>query len=142
MVHIDIRYEGELRCRLSHGPSGAQVSTDAPLDNHGRGESFSPSDLVAGALGACMLTIMGIAARKHGWDLSGAEASVDKEMVSDPERRIGRLRVSIRVPAELDERARTTLERAAHACPVHRSLRADVDIPVVFHWGARADTAS
>lgn len=138
MVQLDVRYEGDLRTRATHGPSQTTLITDAPVDNHGRGESFSPTDLVAAALGACMVTIMGIAAEKHGWDLVGTTATVEKAMVADPARRIGSLTVVIHVPAELDERARTTLEHAAHSCPVHRSLHPDVEIPVRFAWGSPA----
>lgn len=138
MVQIDIVYEGDLRCRARHGPSGKELVTDPPADNQGRGESFSPTDLVATALGTCMLTIMGIVARRHGWDLAGARVQVEKGMIADPERRIGRLAVTIRVPAELDPAARQALERAAFTCPVHKSLGANVEIPVQFHWGAAA----
>ena len=138
MVKIQATYEGGLRCRAEHGPSGAALSTDAPVDNQGKGESFSPTDLVATALGTCMLTTMGIVAERHGWDLSGAEALVEKGMVADPARRIGRLAVEIRVPAKLDQRARETLERTALTCPVHKSLRPEVEIPVRFAWGTAA----
>lgn len=138
MVKIQIAYEGDLRCRATHGPSGVQLNTDAPVDNQGRGESFSPTDLVATALGACMLTIMGIVARRHAWDLSGATVEVTKGMVSAPIRRIGSLEVVIRVPAELDEAARKTLENAAYTCPVHKSLHPEIQIPVRFLFGAAA----
>lgn len=138
MVKIQIAYEGDLRCRATHGPSGVQLSTDAPVDNQGRGESFSPTDLVATALGTCMLTVMGIVARRHAWDLSGATVEVEKGMLATPVRRIGSLAVVIRVPGELDERARTTLEQAALTCPVHRSLHPDVAIPLRILWGAEA----
>lgn len=138
MVKIQIAYEGDLRCRATHGPSGVQLSTDAPVDNQGRGESFSPTDLVATALGACMLTIMGIVARRHAWDLSGATVEVTKGMVAAPIRRIGSLEVVIRVPAELDEAARKTLENAAYTCPVHKSLHPEIQIPVRFLFGAAA----
>jgi putative redox protein len=135
MVQIQIRYEGDLRCVSVHAPSGARLSTDAPVDNQGRGESFSPTDLVATALGTCMLTTMGIVSKRHGWSLEGAVATVEKIMVADPARRIGRLEVKIRVPASLDERARETLEKTARTCPVEKSLSPAVEIPVVFEWG-------
>ena len=136
MVKVRVSYEGGLRCRATHGPSGAEVVTDAPVDNHGQGQSFSPTDLVATALGACMLTIMGIVAERHGWDLAGATVEVEKSMVADPDRRIGSLGVVIQVAGEHDAKARTVLERAALTCPVHRTLGANVDIPVRFVWGA------
>jgi len=136
MVQIDITYEGSLRCRATHGPSGAVIETDAPVDNQGRGESFSPTDLAATALGTCVVTVMGIVAERHDWDLSGMTASVVKSMVADPERRIARLDLVVRVPAELDQKARTALERAAHTCPVHNSLSERTEKLVSFEWGA------
>lgn len=131
MVRIEIRYEGDLRCRATHGPSGAELSTDAPADNHGRGESFSPTDLVATALGSCMLTILGIVARERGWSLEGASATVDKHMAADPRRRIGRLDVRLRLPPDLDERAWRTLEQAARTCPVAESLSDRLEVALV-----------
>ena len=135
MVEIRVRYEGDLHCTAEHGPSGTRLATDAPVDNQGRGASFSPTDLAATALGTCMLTTMGIVARRHEWDLSGATAVVEKEMVADPIRRIGKLTVRIRIPAALDARARETLERTARTCPVHKSLSSAVEIPLSFEWG-------
>jgi putative redox protein len=141
MVEIRIRYEGGLRTRAVHGPSSAALQTDAPLDNHGKGESFSPTDLVATALGSCMLTVMGIVAERHGWKIEGSEVRVLKSMVSEPLRRIGKLEVSLRMAGEHDRRARETLERAARACPVHQSLLPAIEIPVRFEWGAPATRA-
>ena len=135
MVSIQIEYQGELHCKATHGPSGVELSTDAPKDNQGRGESFSPTDLVATALGSCMLTIMGIAARTLNIDISGATATVEKEMTATPPRRIERLTVRIRVPHAPSAANREKLERAAHTCPVHRSLHPDVQIPIEFTWG-------
>ena len=99
-VEIDVVYEGQLRCRATDGPSRAQLTTDAPVDNHGKGESFSPTDLVATALGTCMTTLMGIVADRNKLDIAGTKVHVIKEMVQEPVRRIGTLRVAIRVPAE------------------------------------------
>jgi putative redox protein len=135
LVQIQIRYEGDLRCASVHGPSGSELATDAPVDNQGRGKSFSPTDLVATALGTCMLTTMEIVAKRHGWILDGATATVEKVMVADPLRRIGKLDVKIKMPSGLDERARETLVRTAHTCPVHKSLSSAVEIPVLFEWG-------
>ena len=135
MVSIQVEYQGELHCKATHGPSGAELSTDAPTDNQGRGESFSPTDLVATALGSCMLTIMGIAARTQKIDISGATASVEKEMTAALPRRIARLTVRIHVPHVLSQADKEKLERAAHTCPVHKSLHPDVEIPIEFTWG-------
>src|SRR5689334_6412728 len=141
MVEIQIRYEGGLRTRAVHGPSANALLTDAPLDNHGKGESFSPTDLVATALGSCMLTTMGIVAERHAWDISGSRARVEKSMVADPVRRIGKLEVWLQMAAEQDERVRTTMERTALTCPVNKSLRESVEIPVLYEWGAAAPRA-
>jgi putative redox protein len=135
MVSIHFEYQGDLHCKATHSPSGAELNTDAPKDNQGRGESFSPTDLVATALGTCMLTVMGIAARTLHIDISGATASVEKEMTAAPPRRIQSLKVKIHVPQALSEVDREKLKRAAHTCPVHKSLHPDVDIPIDFTWG-------
>ena len=90
-VRIELAYEGDLHTAATH-PSGATLGTDAPLDNQGRGEAFSPTDLLATALGSCMMTVMGIVARRHDWPLEGSRVLVDKEMVADPTRRVGRRR--------------------------------------------------
>jgi putative redox protein len=121
-VRVDVVYEGDLHCTAVHGPSGQRLRTDAPVDNRGKGEMFSPTDLVGTAMGTCMLTIMGIAARDRGWNMDGARAEVLKEMGSEPVRHIARLTVTITLPASLDARARAVLEAAARACPVHASL--------------------
>jgi len=136
MVRIDIRYDNDLRCTARHAPSGSSVFTDAPLDNHGKGASFSPTDLLATSLGTCMLTIMGIVAQRHGIDLAGTTVSVDKEMVAEPVRRVGCLTVEIRVPVDPGPEQRKLLQNAAAACPVHASLHPDVRKPVTFRWGA------
>jgi uncharacterized OsmC-like protein len=135
MVETRVTYEGELRCEATHGPSGRKLETDAPVDNHGKGESFSPTDLVGTALGSCALTIMGIAAERHGWDIRGATAEVLKHMTEVPRRRIERVEIAIAVPAELDERARKILQKAALGCPVNASLHPDVEVAVSFRWG-------
>ena len=133
MVEIDVVYEGDLHTRCTHGPSGTRLETDAPKDNEGRGESFSPTDLLATALGSCMLTVMGIVARRHGWKLDGATAHVEKHMVAAPVRRVGRLAVELRMPSVPSE-ARAVLERAAHTCPVHQSLHPDVAVDLRWSW--------
>lgn len=134
MVEINIAYQGELRCAATHQPSGTQLFTDAPKDNHGKGESFSPSDLVATALGTCMLTIMGIAAKSMNVDLRGTKITVVKEMVVQPVRRIGALRVTIEVPVRVTEEQKQKLVVAAETCPVHKSLHPDIQMPIEFRW--------
>jgi putative redox protein len=134
MVSLTSIYEGGLRCRAVHGPSGTALVTDAPVDNHGKGESFSPTDLVATALGACMMTVMGIVAERHGLDLKGMQAETVKEMTKQPPRRIASLRTRITVPLPADHPERPALERAALACPVHASLHPEIDAAVEFVW--------
>ncbi len=135
MVSIQIEYQGELHCRAVHGPSQTVLTTDAPVDNQGKGESFSPTDLVATALGTCMLTIMGIMARTLKINIDGTTATVEKEMTSTAPRMIKRLGVRIHVPHAIDSESRIKLERAAHTCPVHKSLHPDVEKPIDFTWG-------
>ena len=141
-VEIRVDYAGELRCRAVHGPSGVELVTDAPVDNHGRGESFSPTDLVATALGACLLTVMGIVAARRGVDLRGATARVEKHMVAEPDRRIGRLPVRIVIPAAVSPDDRVVLERTAYRCPVLNSLDPRVRKEITFVWGGADDGAS
>jgi putative redox protein len=133
MVQIDLTYEGNLKTTAVHEPSGAVIKTAAPKDNQGDGSSFSPTDLVATALGSCMLTLMGIAARKHEIDLSGTTVRVLKEM-SPPPRQIAKLTTTINVVKYVDPEFRQRLENAALTCPVHRSLHPDVQKPVTFTW--------
>ncbi len=135
MVEVRIEYEGALRTRAVHGPSQDRIETDAPTDNHGKGERFSPTDLVAAALGSCMLTVMGILAERHGWPLAGASARVEKGMVEDPVRRIGSLVVDLVFPAGLPGEARKPLLRAAQTCPVKQSLHPDLAIEIRVTWG-------
>jgi uncharacterized OsmC-like protein len=132
MVEITVRYEGELRCTAHHGPSGSTLLTDAPVDNHGKGEAFSPTDLLAAALPSCMMTIMGIVAAREGIDLRGMTATTTKLMSTDAPRRIASLRTVIAVPLAQGSPAREKLERAAHTCPVHASLRESIDAAVEF----------
>jgi putative redox protein len=136
MVEMQISYLGQLRCQATHGPSGRQLATDAPVDNMGKGESFSPTDLVATALGTCMLTLMGILANRENVDLSGTTVRVGKEMITSPVRRIGKLSVDIHVPHELTPEQQEKLRRAALTCPVHKSLHPDIETPVNFRFGA------
>jgi len=134
MVAIQVEYQGELHCKAVHGPSGTELSTDAPKDNQGRGASFSPTDLVATALGSCMLTIMGIQARTLEIDIDGSTATVEKEMSATPPRMIASLKVKIHVPHAISAENRLKLERAAHTCPVHKSLHPEIETPIDFIW--------
>ena len=133
MVQIDIEYHGNLRCQAIHADSQTALLTDAPKDNQGNGESFSPTDLLATALGTCMLTTMGIVARRMKVDLTNSKAVIQKEMVANP-RRVGKLTVEIHGPAAVPESARQQLEEAALTCPVYRSLHPDIQIPAVIKW--------
>ncbi len=135
MVEIRTVYEGQLRTRAVHGPSGQQVVTDAPVDNRGKGESFSPTDLVATALGSCMLTILAIAAEARGLDVRGARVRVVKHMGLEPRRHIARLSVDLELP-DIEGSERAALEAAAKTCPVAESLGARLEQVVNFHWGA------
>jgi uncharacterized OsmC-like protein len=134
MVEMSGTYEGDLRCRARHGPSGGEIVTDAPADNEGLGRAFSPTDLVGAALGTCVLTILGIAARKRGVSLSGARFTVTKEMAADPPRRIARLACGFILPAALPDHERKLLERAARTCPVTETLRGRVEMEFVFRY--------
>ena len=138
MVRIECEYEGELHCKAVHGPSGLELSTDAPKDNQGRGESFSPTDLVATALGTCMLTIMGLTARRLGVAIEGSTVSVEKEMSKTAPRRIAALTATIHVPGAIAPEVQEKLERAALACPVHQSLHPEIRIAVEFRWAGAA----
>src|SRR5262245_6180530 len=125
MIDIDVVYEGELHCAATHRPSGAQLASDAPVDNHGRGESFSPTDLVGAALGTCMAPVMGIAARRQELPSAGTRLHVQKSMSTAPPRRIARLGVRVDFPESaraVPEATRRELEHLANTCPVRLSL--------------------
>ncbi|MFN9369610.1 MAG: OsmC family protein [Planctomycetia bacterium] len=134
MVRITSTYEGGLRCRAEHGPSAAVVLTDAPVDNHGKGEAFSPTDLVAAALGTCIMTVMGIVATRHGIELAGMRAETVKEMTQTPPRRIAALKTRITVPLPADHPHRAALEKAGLSCPVHESIHPEIDAAIEFVW--------
>ncbi len=135
-VEIDVEYMGNLFCRATHGPSGKTLVTEAPVDNGGAGSEFSPTDLVATAMATCVLTIMGIAARERGIDLTGATVHATKDMVADPRRRIGTVRMDITIPngAAIGETDRRRLENCVRACPVAQSLRPEVDVQVEVRY--------
>ncbi|HEY5741010.1 MAG TPA: OsmC family protein [Terrimicrobiaceae bacterium] len=136
MIEISVRYEGDLHCLSIHGPSQATLSTDAPKDNLGKGEAFSPTDLTATSLGVCMLTTMAIVAQKKSLnvDLAGSKATVRKHMTSSAPRRIQKLEAIVEIPLPDSLAAREALEDAALNCPVALSLHPDVEKAVTFRW--------
>jgi uncharacterized OsmC-like protein len=134
MVTITSRYDGGLRCTSTHSPSQVTLITDAPVDNHGKGESFSPTDLVATAVANCMMTVMAIAAERHGVDVKGATVTIGKEMSSDSPRRIVGLKSVMTIPLPADHPQRSLLEAAALACPVKKSISTEIDASVEFRW--------
>jgi len=134
MVTITSQYDGGLRCTSTHGPSQVTLITDAPVDNHGKGESFSPTDLVATAVANCMMTVMAIAAERHGVDVKGTTVTIGKEMSSDSPRRIVGLKSVMTIPLPADHPQRSLLEAAALACPVKKSISTEIDASVEFRW--------
>jgi putative redox protein len=133
MVNISIEYTGGLHCNAVHEPSKTELATDAPADNQGKGESFSPTDLVATALGTCIATTMGIVAERNQIELRGMTVRVSKEMADAP-RRIARLTTEVHVPLPNNHPQRELLEKTALGCPVHRSLPAEMERPTKFFW--------
>jgi putative redox protein len=133
-IEIKVEYLGKTSCRAVHGPSGQELRTTAPKDNGGDGSTFSPTDLLATSLGTCVITIMAMAAERHGIDLRGAQVSVEKHMTAEPPRKIARLPVRVRFPARIKPEHVKLLEAAAHGCPVHRSIHPDIDSPIVFEF--------
>jgi putative redox protein len=133
-VVITGRYTGNLKTELVHEPSGTRLVTAAPVDNQGDGSSFSPTDLIAAGLASCIVTTMAIVAERHGIDLGRGHFRVEKHMTSEPPRRIAKLPVVVHLPASLGADERSRLERAAHTCPVHRSLLEEIEAPIDFHY--------
>ena len=136
MVEVTTEYQGQLHTRIQHGPSADVLETDAPTDNQGKGERFSPTDLVSAALSSCILTVMGILADRHGWPLAGTTATTRKHMADDPPRRIGRLEVELHFSPGIPAEARQPLLRAAETCPVSHSLHPDLGVELTAHWPA------
>lgn len=134
MATITEEYLGNLRVACQHTASGATLTSDAPVDNHGKGESFSPTDLVATALGACAMTIIAIYGESHNVDVKGTRVEIVKSMNAAP-RRIGKLEVVFTMPdRDYSEKEKVSIERAAHTCPVHLSLHPDVEQIFTFKW--------
>ena len=128
-------YKGDLRCECTHLQSGTVIETDAPTDNKGKGERFSPTDTVCVALATCVITTMGIKANGMNIDLAGTSIEVTKYMLQDP-RRIGKIDVILHFPAslQLDEKDRVILQRVGDTCPVTRSLHPDLELNIQYHW--------
>lgn len=133
-MNMEVEYTGGLRTRARHQLSGNELETDAPPDNEGRGERFSPTDLVATAAASCAMTIMGILARRKGFSIDGARAKIEKHMTSQPVRRIGRIVIDIQMPPDVPPSEHEALDRAAHTCPVLRSLSSDVQVDLTLRW--------
>ena len=128
-----VTYLGDLRTSSIHLQSGTTIVTDAPLDNNGKGEAFSPTDMVANSLATCMFTVMGIKARELNVDFSNSTAEVTKIMAAEP-RRISEIHITFQMNLEVDEKTRIILERTAMTCPVHHSLHPDIKREIVFNW--------
>ncbi len=128
-----VTYLGNLRTSSIHLQSGSEIISDAPLDNNGKGEAFSPTDTVANGLASCMFTMMGIKARDLEIDLSGSTAEVTKVMAADP-RRISEIHVIFNLDVLVDEKTKTILERIGNTCPVHYSLHPDIKKVIVYNW--------
>lgn len=134
MTMISAEYLGDLRVQCTHEASGAQFVTDAPLDNNGKGEAFSPTDLCATALASCAMTIIGIYGKNHNVDVKGTRIEINKVMQENP-RRIGKIEVIFHMPKRTySEKERISIERAAHTCPVHLSLHPDIKQLFTFIW--------
>ncbi len=134
MVPISLTYLGDLRCEAVHGPSGVRLITDAPTDNHGKGESFSPTDLMATSYGACISTIMGIVAKRDSIALGRFTVAIEKHMTAAPPRRIAKLVLRFAMPSDLAPADRSKLEAAARACPVALSTSSEVQVEVAFTY--------
>ena len=136
MATIHIEYLGDLRTDCAHLQSGTRINTDAPTDNQGRGEAFSPTDLVANALGTCIITTMAIFARRDSIELKGSSLDVTKIMTSQPPRRIARIEIDLTLQASPlpDDETRARLEKIAHTCPVAISLHPDLEQAVQIRW--------
>ena len=128
-----VEYLGDLRTKAVHLESGSEIFTDAPKDNKGKGELFAPTDLVATALASCMITIMGIMARRHGFDIDNTKAEIEKEMDNNP-RRISAIRIHIHFPNNYSDKEKKLLEKTAYTCPVGKSLSDQLEEEISFHY--------
>lgn len=126
-----------MRTEATHLQSGSMIVTDAPTDNNGKGEAFSPTDMVAAALGSCMLTIMDMAARRLGLDITGTRLEITKVMASEP-RRIAEIKIDFHLPGDYSDKEKAILTRAADTCPVSKSLHPDLRQTITYHYGSKA----
>ena len=134
MVEIKLTYEGDLHCSATHTPSGNVLVTDAPVDNNGRGQAFSPTDLLATALGTCMATVVGIVAKRKEIAVEGMAVTVRKFMSEDQPRRVIRLELDLAMPLPGSHPDRKLLESAARGCPVHHSIHPDIEVVMNWLW--------
>lgn len=134
MVEIKLTYEGQLHCSVTHIPSGNTLVTDAPLDNNGLGQAFSPTDLLASALGSCMATVIGILAKRKEIAVEGMAVTVRKFMSDDQPRRVRRLELDLQIPLPASHPDRKLLESAARGCPVHHSIHPDIEVVMNWIW--------
>ena len=132
MPTVSCRYRGELRCEATHHGSGAVLITDAPIDNAGKGEEFSPTDLLATSVATCMLTIMGITAKSRNWSIEGSTADVEKQMTQSGPRKVEKLRVHLKLPQQLSNEQRSLLQRVADQCPVKRRLDPSIQLELIW----------
>lgn len=135
MAKIKVLYEGDLHNLVTHEETGQTLHTDAPKDVKGRGETFSPTDLLSASLGTCITTMIGIYAAKKGWDIRGMHLTVEKTMTTTLPRRVNKIQIEVWFPLELPIDEQERVEKAADACPVHHSLHPDIDYSILFHWG-------
>jgi len=134
IVKINVQYLGDLHCEITHGPSGQKFLTDAPIDNQGKGEYISPTDLLGTASASCIATIMGIVAKNHDIDIKGLNITVAKETTNVPYRRIAKLTLDIVFPKQLNEKEFKLMENVVKTCPVTRSLSSDLEFVVNFSY--------
>ena len=134
MVKMHVVYEGDLHTVVTHEPSGQSLHTDAPPDNNGKGETFSPTDLLGASAASCIATVIGIYAERKGWDLRGMRLAVEKSMSTDAPRRLAALRVEIWMPIAVEEKEKGKIEQIALSCPVHKSLHPDIETPIRIYW--------
>lgn len=134
MVKIQATYQGQKHCQATHEPSGSQLETDAPKDNQGLGEKFSPTDLIGTALGTCILTTMALVAERDGVDIKGSTVDIEKHMTTEGPRKIATLKILLKLPKSVPNDYRKKLDHVAEACPVKKSLHPELLTPTEIHY--------